>query len=46
MTDLVVIDGEPYLREDLLFKSDPYECMWWMEMANWVESIYGEQDWR
>lgn len=44
--ELVLIAGEPYLREDLLFKTDPEAYMWQAEMADYIESHFADEDWR
>jgi hypothetical protein len=46
MTDLVFIADEPYLRDELMFKTDPEAYMWQAEMADYIESCFTEEDWR
>lgn len=36
MKDIMTIAGEPYMRDDLLFKTDPDAYIWWAELDDFV----------
>lgn len=45
MENIVVIAGEPYLRDELLFRADPEEFIWQAELTAYMESCFAEEDW-
>ena len=36
--EIVVLSGEPYLKEDVLLKVDPEEYIWQAELSDWISS--------
>ena len=38
--EIVVLSGEPYLKEDVLLKVDPEEYIWQAELSDWISSQY------
>lgn len=46
--DIVMLSGEPYLSDDVRFKSDPETYIWQEEMSNfmaWVDKHGADGSW-
>lgn len=48
MENIVYINDEPYIRDDVLFKTDPETYIWWAELDDFVTQQYidNAEEWR
>lgn len=41
--EIVVLSGEPYLKEDVLLKIDPEQYIWQAELSDWISSWFDKE---